>query len=206
MTKDEALKLALEALETPWNAPYVDGCDLALGKKVKAITAIKEALAQPEQEPCCYGGIAHDCHAGEGCRIVNRMKATQPQRTWEKFCDSNCVWTDHHPDCKLAQPEHGWTPERIAGMARLKEAQDKKLAQLEPVAWEQFYPEMGSPKLAYLSPTKSLDNACYIPPQRKPLSDEEILTYRHMIDWTAEWSYINFARAIEVAHGIKGEA
>ena len=36
----------------------------------------------------------------------------------------------------LAQPEHGWTPERIAGMARLKEAQDKKLAQpeQEPVA------------------------------------------------------------------------
>ncbi len=35
------------------------------------------------------------------------------------------------------------------------------------------------------------------------LTDEEILTYRHMIDWTAEWSYINFARAIEAAHGIK---
>ena len=31
----------------------------------------------------------------------------------------------------LAQPEHGWTPKRIAGMARLKEAQDKKLAQPE---------------------------------------------------------------------------
>jgi hypothetical protein len=44
------------------------------------------------------------------------------------------------------------------------------------------------------------------PPQRKPLTDEEILTYRHMIDWTAEWSYINFARAIEAAHGIKGQA
>ena len=28
----------------------------------------------------------------------------QPE-PWEKFCDSNCVWTDHHPDCKLAQPE-----------------------------------------------------------------------------------------------------
>ena len=83
MTKDEALKMALGVLETPWNAPYVDGCDLALGKKVKAITAIKEALAQPE-----------------------------------------------------------------------------------PVAWEQFYPEMGSPKLAYLPPTESPDNACYTPPQR----------------------------------------
>jgi hypothetical protein len=42
--------------------------------------------------------------------------------------------------------------------------------------------------------------------QRKPLSDEEILTYKYMIDWTAEWSYINFARAIEAAHGIKGGA
>ena len=31
----------------------------------------------------------------------------------------------------LAQPEHGWTLERIAGMARLKEAQDKKLARPE---------------------------------------------------------------------------
>jgi len=41
------------------------------------------------------------------------------------------------------------------------------------------------------------------PPQRKPLTDEEIETYRYMIDWTAHWSYINFARAIEAAHGIK---
>jgi hypothetical protein len=42
--------------------------------------------------------------------------------------------------------------------------------------------------------------------ERKPLTDEEILTYKHMIDWTAEWSYINFARAIEAAHNIKGGA
>ncbi len=32
--------------------------------------------------------------------------------------------------------------------------------------WEQFYPEMGKPKLAYLPPTESPENACYIPPQR----------------------------------------
>ena len=31
------------------------------------------------------------------------------------------------------------------------------------------------------------------------LSEEEIQTYRYMIDWTAEWSYIKFARAIEAA-------
>ena len=48
--QQEALRLALEALETPWNAPYVNGCDLALGKKVKAITAIKQALANDALE------------------------------------------------------------------------------------------------------------------------------------------------------------
>jgi len=42
--------------------------------------------------------------------------------------------------------------------------------------------------------------------QRKPLTDEEIEKMRHLIDWTAHWSYNTFARAIEAAHGIKGEA
>jgi hypothetical protein len=65
MTKDEALRLALEALEAH--------ADIGL-KSDKAITAIKAAL-EAKDEP------------------------------WEKFCDSNCVWTDHHPDCKLAQIE-----------------------------------------------------------------------------------------------------
>ena len=70
MTK-EALRLALEALS---EAHYVVEHRQDVKKREQAITAIKEALAQPE---------------------------------------------------------HGWTPERIAGMARLKEAQDKKLAQVE---------------------------------------------------------------------------
>jgi len=49
MTKDEALKLALEALESTLsdNQPYIVKCG-------KAITAIKEALAQPEQEPVAF--------------------------------------------------------------------------------------------------------------------------------------------------------
>jgi hypothetical protein len=42
--KDAALRLARDALQTPWNEPYVDGCDIALGKRVKAIKAIDEAL------------------------------------------------------------------------------------------------------------------------------------------------------------------
>ena len=34
--------------------------------------------------------------------LVRAEALAQP---WENFCDSNCVWTDHHPDCKLAQQE-----------------------------------------------------------------------------------------------------
>ena len=39
---------------------------------------------------------------------------------------------------------------------------------------------------------------------RKPLTDEQIEKLRHLIDWTAEWSYNTFARAIEAVHGIGG--
>ena len=55
MTKDEALKLALEALT---NAYWPTESDLMPAHNSKecaeAITAIKEALAQPEQEPLAW--------------------------------------------------------------------------------------------------------------------------------------------------------
>ena len=47
MTKDEALKLALEALDE-WGKGFPD---LVGDLDKQAIAAIKEALAQPEQEP-----------------------------------------------------------------------------------------------------------------------------------------------------------
>ena len=70
----------------------------------------------------------------------------------------------------------------------------------KPMAWEQFYPEMGSPKLAYLSPTESPDNACYTPPQRTwvGLTDEEI---KRLGDLDLDSNYFglwyDFAKAIE---------
>ena len=113
MTNEErkVIELALEALETPWNAPYVDGCDLALGKRVKAITAIKEALAQPdqdevdirsrlyqriheletqlargEQEPCKTCNGAGEVETGIGMMVCDDCHGitytNPPQRTW----------------------------------------------------------------------------------------------------------------------------
>ena len=48
MTKDEALKLALEALE------YHTAQTRPIHQTSEAITTIKEALAQPGQEPVAY--------------------------------------------------------------------------------------------------------------------------------------------------------
>ena len=51
--------------------------------------------------------------------------------------------------------------------------------------WEQFYPEMGKPKLAYLPPTASPDNACYTPPQRTwvGLTDEDYIKALELADF-----------------------
>ena len=87
----EALRMALEAMESVtvecnnFHHPKRDQnhhwakCPPVV-RWDKAITAIKEALAQPEQ-----------------------------------FCDANCVWTDHHPDCKLAQLKQ--EPHALQGLA-----------------------------------------------------------------------------------------
>ena len=50
VTKREALKLALEALDSK----NFDNCDAWCNERDQAITAIKEALAQPAQEPVAW--------------------------------------------------------------------------------------------------------------------------------------------------------
>jgi hypothetical protein len=75
----EVLKLALEALEpftTPnWAGSGVDKCN-------EAITAIKEALAQPEQEPVIDKSAA--------IRIATALGWTPP-RTWVGLTDDE-IW------------------------------------------------------------------------------------------------------------------
>jgi len=69
----EALKLALEALEG--FIPYLPLKDEAQCNRYdKAITAIKEALAQPEQEPVAWEQF-HEHMAGP-------FYQKPPQRTW----------------------------------------------------------------------------------------------------------------------------
>jgi len=170
MTKDEALHLALESFNklAAWNDGEV-------------------------------GSHMDEPYSAEVAReAITAIKAALEAKDepWEKFCDSHCVWTDHHPDCKLAQPEHCSDCGQKLGDANHIHTCSPQLKQ-EPVAYLSqggnfsFEPWQGSTPLYTTQP------------QRKPLTETEILLAwePHMKD-----GLIEFARAIEAAHGIKGEA
>ena len=139
MTKDEALKLALETLEYA-GPSWIDA-------RQPAITAIKEALAQPEQEPVGDFYITKD--------MAEHIKNLEVDWT---ICASGS-----------------------------KRPTEKKVV---PV---------------FVGNTT--------PPQRKPLTDEEIdkamAENKQKLFDTAD-NYIKmrraYARIIEAAHGIKGQA
>ncbi len=84
MTKDEALRLALKTLEYA-GPSWIEA-------RQPAITAIKEALAQPEQPKvrtgdCLLVGVC----ASEGHKI-------QPQRTWVRLTDKDWNRSKHNYD------------------------------------------------------------------------------------------------------------
>ena len=87
MTKDEALRLALEFI--PSISPAFI-CEASHHKKHEQ---------HASNEPCPH--VAKQKQVYEAIKAALETK----EESWEKFCDSHCVWTDHHPDCKLAQIE-----------------------------------------------------------------------------------------------------
>ena len=96
MTKDEALRLALEALKT---------IDEAMPFPVAKL-AIKECKAALEANEFNPDWDTQSVLVEEIQRMAKRIEELEAKdEPWEKFCDSNCVWTDHHPDCKLAKDE-----------------------------------------------------------------------------------------------------
>ena len=77
MTK-EALTLALEALESK----YIVGCSSWRFQQDEAITAIKEALARPEQEPVafiCQGNVYMADDVDEYCTAKHIPLYTKEQ-------------------------------------------------------------------------------------------------------------------------------
>ena len=127
MTEREALKLALEALKYPLNQSHENfNVDMAELLAHRAITAIEEALAQPEQEPVA---------------ILHRYP-------------SKCRMTVEYTD---------------------------EITEVREGSWPLYT----------------------TPPQRKPLTDEEIILIVADCASSHQHTDIHFARAIEAAHGIK---
>jgi len=74
MTKDEALKLALEALEEAWyHVGTFQPTEKAIDLYDEARTAIKEALAQPEQDGKCK-------YCTDGCPACDARKLPERER------------------------------------------------------------------------------------------------------------------------------
>ena len=125
MTKDEALKKAFkQAFQLGQDYWYQADHEYVSQNKKSDVTrakfeqlmedAIKEALAQPEQEPVTLpenkklilvdSSFDDLMYWLERCESKGHLEnCADLIEPWEKFCDSYCVWTDHHPDCKLAQ-------------------------------------------------------------------------------------------------------
>ena len=100
MTK-EALTLALDALEDigdEWGFTS----ERTVPKRKEALTAIKEALAQPEQEP--VGEIvdaiegAFKCSFTKMLPVGTKLYTTPPQRTWKGLTDKDWNRSKHNYD------------------------------------------------------------------------------------------------------------
>ena len=89
MTK-EALKLALEALEFVNQTGDTQTFDMCYADK--AITAIKKALAQPEQEPVAWAdhGVVNWI-ADKQFKHASLLYTTPPQRTWVGLTDEEML-------------------------------------------------------------------------------------------------------------------
>ena len=121
MTDKEALTLALEALEEPKE-------HFAKHRRLDAITAIKEALAQPEQEPVTwrykivdvFGRPAWTLKTPKSdTRVLESqpLYTTPPQRTWIGLTDEEIA-----QGCKESWvTEQAWQSAVWWAEAKLKE-------------------------------------------------------------------------------------
>lgn len=135
----EALRLALEALDTAWTYDK----DNADGYYFEVITAVKEALAQPVQEGCdcvtrqsAENAIEYMTDANSKGRDIDAqaMLVSAPLPVQEPVA---CV--DIKDGCLVGSHRDGSKP-FPDGQYGLWPITSPPRPVQEPVAWEQFYP------------------------------------------------------------------
>jgi len=116
----QAAQQALEALENVESAMYVtsEGEAVAFDKASEAITALREALAQPKQEPWRESASDYERGVIDGRQMqaqssVDKAVNAMTQRPWIGLTDDDRF--------EIAAEQHGWEDLLIAAEARLKE-------------------------------------------------------------------------------------
>jgi len=111
----EALKLALDALETELSIDWgnQDEFNASAEKMHEAIAVIKEALAQPKQEPVACVGPWHDArltliprYSHQTFEREQPLYAAPPRRTWVGLTDEQIDACWNKDLWKEKQPHH----------------------------------------------------------------------------------------------------
>ena len=178
---------------------------------INAVTALREALAeQAEQEPIMRKTTRDEKIVRPGVYEVSVEQAEQEPVVKYPGCDycndelfcgrkCKCCGKVFIEDEDFVQSEVKSLRKQVAALKAVLDAWNN--VEQEPVAWvdlEQWqsgeYDCFTSEKVAdYMTPL-------YAAPVRQvDLTDDELNRLRHNIDWTAEWSYVNFARAVIAA-------
>ena len=246
MTKDTALRLALEALVMLLDNYVPEATEEDISQVETTITAIKAALEakdEPEQMaklgwqvidcPICGGGarafpkqevkdepVAHSVVAGALFDFMGWLTSREKRLILSSVDEASPAVeaiTEFaiKRNLSLKYAEVGYWTEFLATPPQ-QEAKD------EPVAFKIYKPtpprgaipnvrdaelpwvydqdpSSGNVASMWVTPVKAT------PPQRKPLTDEEIGAILEGVNAYGTRLY-TFARAIEAAHGIKGEA
>lgn len=103
----EALDGVLDTYGEPLDLMTISGGTYEALKCRDAITALRAALAQPEQEPVAYQWLGTSVIRKRVPKIAEvsawvRLYAAPPQLD-ELFCDTHCTWHDHHPYCEFRE-------------------------------------------------------------------------------------------------------
>jgi len=176
MTKDEALRLALEALEDLIEAGAEDWSEqrpcVRIGREVA--TAIKAALAQPEQNLSCKSTQSR-LAASWG---YVKVQPEQEPVAWRSDC--GYVHINKHEDDD--EPLYTSPPKRQP------DPYDQTALELcDQCGWKAVIP--GEPCFMCVK-------------QRQPLTAEQINDIERDGEFWDDHSPLDFARAIEQAHGI----
>jgi hypothetical protein len=184
MTKDEALKLALEALKT-----IDEAMPFPVAKLAQA--AIKEALAQPEQ----LSEENERLHV-ENRRLIDRIETIGVPVGVGGFATTTSVQPEQEPVAKIVST----APERIwldLGFDPTDE-DDISFHDLVDTTWSED--NATGYGIEYV-------RADTTPPQRKPLTGQMTKQMRESCDsYEMRGAFVDGWLSAEAAHGIKGEA